>query len=138
MNGVVDMVNSIESARSQLTSLRGVIAGDTALAAVRRESDSLEQKLIAVEEELVQLRLTGRGQDGVRWPIKIAGQMLYLAGQLGSSDYGPTTQQREVRALLAEQARATRGRLTQLLERDLAAFNARLRERSLPGVRLYP
>ena len=138
INGAVEMVNTIELARSQLVSLRSVLMGDTAMAAVRREADSLEKRLVAVEEELVQLRLTGRGQDGVRWPIKTTGQMLYLAGQLGSSDYAPTAQQREVRALLAEQARATRGRLTQLLERDLAAFNARLRERNLPSVLLYP
>ncbi len=138
LNGVVEMTNSIESARSQLVSLRGVLAGDTAMAAVRREADSLEKKLIAVEEELVQLRLTGRGQDGVRWPIRIAGQLVYLAGQVGSSDFAPTSQQREVRSLLAEQARATRDRLTQLLERDLALFNARLRERNLPSVLLYP
>ena len=138
INGAVEMVNTVELARAQLVSLRSVLAGDTAMATVRREADSLEKRLIAVEEELVQLRLTGRGQDGVRWPIKTVGQMMYLAGQLGSSDYAPTVQQREVRTLLAEQARATRGRLTQLLERDLAAFNARLRERNLPSVLLYP
>ncbi|HEY9382081.1 MAG TPA: hypothetical protein VIP80_01090 [Gemmatimonadales bacterium] len=137
IDSVVEMTNSIESARSQLVSLRSVLAGDTAMAAVRREADSLEKKLIAVEEELVQLRLTGRGQDGVRWPIRIAGQLLYLAGQVASSDFAPTTQQREVGTLLASQARATRGRLTQLLEQDLAGFNARLRARNLPSV-LYP
>ena len=138
INGVVDMINTIESARSQLVSLRSVLGNDAATAPVRLDADSLERKLIAVEEELAQLRITGRGQDGVRWPIKLHGQMLYLGAGVSSSDWKPTAQQVEVRTLLAEQARATRGRLTQLLERDLAAFNARLRERNLPNVLLVP
>jgi hypothetical protein len=134
INGAVDMVNAIESLRSQLGSLRAVLAGDSALTGARADADSLEKKLIAVEEELVQLRITGRGQDGVRWPIKVLGQLLYLAGQVASSDFAPTTQQGEVRRVLSEEARATRGRLNQLLSTDLATFNARLRERNVPNV----
>ena len=134
IDGAVDMVNTIESLRSQLGSLRGVLAGDSALTDVRADADSLDKKLIAVEEELVQLRLTGRGQDGVRWPIKVLGQLLYLAGQVGGSDFAPTTQQGEVRRLLSEQARATKGRLTQLLAIDLTSFNTMLRERNVPNV----
>ncbi len=134
INGAVEAVNTIESLRSQLVALRGVLAGDSSLAGVRADADSLEKRFIAVEEELVQLRLTGRGQDGVRWPIKVVGQLLYLAGQVAGSDFAPTTQQGEVRQLLSTQATAARGRLSQLLSRELAEFNAKLRERGVPNV----
>jgi hypothetical protein len=131
INGVVEAVNTIENLRSQLVSLRSVLAGEPALTAVRDDADSLEKKLIGVEEELVQLRITGRGQDQVRYPIKVLGQMLYLAGQVASSDYAPTTQQGEVRTILAEQARAARGRLNELLGREVAGFNGRLRDKKV-------
>jgi hypothetical protein len=134
INAAAGAVNTIESLRAQLATLKGVLGADSAMARVRTDADSLEQKLIAVEERLVQLRITGRGQDGVRWPVKALGQLNYLAGQLASGDFAPTTQQGEVRKILGEQVAAARAALDGLLARDVAAFNAMLRERGVQNI----
>jgi len=130
----VGLINQIELVRSQLVTLRSVLAADRAAADIRAAADSLEQKFIAVEEDLHQLRLTGRGQDEVRWPAKLAAQITYLAGGMAGADFAPTTQQREVRQLLGQQLRASRTRFDQLVAQDLAQFNALLKQKNVANV----
>mgnify|MGYP003577574353 CR=1 FL=1 len=103
---------------------------------VKSAGDSLDRKFIDVEQTIVDLRLTGRGQDQVRWPVQLGGQLSYLAGGIGSSDFAPTTQQRGVNEILVKQMRATRAALEQLMSKDLAAFNALLRSRGLKTTRM--
>ena len=121
--GAGEMLNQIERVRSQIQALGS--------ADVRAAGDSLEHKFMDVEGQLVDLRMTGRGQDEVRWPVQAAGQLNYLAGGIAASDFAPTTQQREVQGILARNVRATRGALDQLLAKDLPAFNALLRAKGL-------
>ena len=120
--------------RSQLGTLRSVLAADRAAADIRAAADSLEQKFITVEEDLHQLRLTGRGQDEVRWPAKLAAQISYLAGGVSAADFAPTQQQREVRQLVGQQLRASRTRFDQLVAQDLAQFNTLLKQKNVPNV----
>jgi len=121
--GAGEMLNQIERVRSQIQALGS--------ADVRAAGDSLEHKFMDVEGQLVDLRMTGRGQDEVRWPVQAAGQLNYLAGGIAASDFAPTTQQREVQGILARNVRATRGALDQLLAKDLPAFNSLLRAKGL-------
>src|SRR6185312_15270805 len=79
MNNAADMLNTIESARSQVEAVR---AGAPEIAAA---SDSIEQKFMNVETNLIDLRMTGRGQDEVRYPVKLGGQLNYLAGGVAVS-----------------------------------------------------
>jgi VIT1/CCC1 family predicted Fe2+/Mn2+ transporter len=119
----------MESVRGQLLGLRSVVPAE-----VRGAADSLERKFAALESELHELRVTGRGQDNIRWPTRLAGQLTYLAQGVASSDFAPTAQQNEVRQLLSGQVKAVRTRLDALVSQDLAQFNARLKERSVGAV----
>jgi photosystem II stability/assembly factor-like uncharacterized protein len=123
VNNTVDMVNTIEIVRAQAQGLMTTLASDASRADVRAAADSLERKFIALEENLHQIRLTGQGQDGVRWPSKLGSQLIYLAGGIASSDFTPTTQQREVHTLFQEQIRTHRAALERLIAQDLARFN---------------
>jgi hypothetical protein len=58
----------------------------------------------------------------------------YLADGVESSDFQPTTQQVAVHDELKEQAATYQQRLKLLLQQDLAAFNALLRQRNVPNV----
>ncbi|HET9514126.1 MAG TPA: hypothetical protein VFO95_09355, partial [Gemmatimonadales bacterium] len=129
-----DMINALENIRHQIAALRITLSDDTVRAAVRTQADSLDQKAIAVEQELVELRLTGRGQDLIRFPVRIAGRLAYLGGDVGSSDYAPTAQQRAVHAELRSQLQAVRQRYEAFLSTDLAAFNAILTQRGMSGI----
>jgi photosystem II stability/assembly factor-like uncharacterized protein len=131
MNAAVDMLGSIENVRAQIQSLDGQSA---ATADVKSAADSVERKFMTVEGNLVDLRMTGRGQDEVRYPAKIGAQLNYLAGGISASDFTPTTQQRDVDQVLAKQVRDTRSALQALIQNDLAKLNALLRSKGLKAI----
>jgi len=122
------MVNQIESIRSQLLKL----PSDSV--AVKSAANALDQKLIDIEENLIQRRLTGQGQDTVRWPPKLLTKINYLAGGLASGDFAPTKQQREVHAMFKQQLAGLRQRLEDVLSKDLTAFNKLLVDSNIKTV----
>lgn len=129
-----EMLNTIESVRAQVQALRARLASDANMAGIRSAGDSLEQKFMSVEQRLVDLRMTGRGQDEVRWPVKLGGQLSYLAGGVSSSDFAPTAQQREVGLILAKETRDTHAALRALMAKEITDFNAMLRGRGLKTI----
>ncbi|MBI1875330.1 MAG: sialidase [Acidobacteria bacterium] len=129
-DAAADVVNQIELIRSQVYSLTKVVED----AEVRKASDALDQKLIALEQNLVELRSTGRGQDGVRFGAKLVSKIGYLAGGLASADFKPTAQQLDVQKELEDRLRSHQRELDGLLSRELGAFNEMLRKKNLPTV----
>ena len=130
-NATADMLHSIEAVRSQLATMS---ATSSTPADVRAAGDSVDRKFIDVEQTIVDLRLTGRGQDEVRWPVQLGGQVSYLAGGIGASGFAPTAQQGSVNGILVKQMRDTRRALEQVMNKDLQAFNALLRARGLKTI----
>ncbi|HJQ19694.1 MAG TPA: hypothetical protein VJ867_05035 [Gemmatimonadaceae bacterium] len=126
------MVNTIESVRSQMAGLQ--LPNDAA--DLKTANEALAAKLVDVEQQLVDLRFTGRGQDEVRWPVRLGGQLSYLASGIASSDFAPTSQQMEVAALLAKETRDVGAALQSLLAGDLAAYNALLQTRGLKPIQV--
>ena len=133
-NAAAEMVHTIEDVRVQLQGLEQRLASDAAAADLRRGADSLEQKFVDVEGRILDLRITGRGQDGVRWPVRLAGQLDYVASTISASDFAPTVQQREVATVLAKETRDVHAALRGLINNDLSAFNSRLRARGLQPI----
>jgi photosystem II stability/assembly factor-like uncharacterized protein len=134
LDSVVEMINTLELLRGQLVTLKAVLGDDTATADVRAAADSLDAKLVAVEERLFQVRVTGRGQDIVRRPFKLAEQLLYLANVVQTSDFPPNEPQRQVHAELEGEMRAAREETDRVVREEVAPFNAMLAERGLQGV----
>jgi photosystem II stability/assembly factor-like uncharacterized protein len=133
LESVVDAVNQIESLRSQLINLSGTLTGE-ANAALRKSADDLEKKLADVEDNFIQRKLTGQGQDTVRWPPKLASKLSYLANGLSGADFPPTNQQREVHEGLRAQLATQRARLKAIIDGDLAAFNKQLRDKGVGNI----
>ena len=141
-----DLVNQIEIIRSQLAGITTLLDPGTAgtatpssltaseFGAIKKAADELDKKLIDVEENLIQRRLTGQGQDTVRWPPKLISKINYLANGIGSGDFQPTTQHREVYALLKAQLTTQRSKLDEVISTDLDAFNKLLRDRGIQNV----
>ena len=134
LESAAEMVNQIEMIRGQLDSIRSLLPSGADAAAIKSAADDLDKKLIDVEDNLIQRRLTGSGQDGVRWPVRLMSKINYLANGLGGSDFGPTTQQREVQSQFKEQLAAHRKRLDEVMSKDLRAFNELLRERGMGNI----
>ena len=125
------MINQMEIVRAQIQTLLRTL--EDREPDVRKEGAALEQKLIAIEGNLIELRSTGRGQDGVRWGAKLLGKINYLASQLGSADNRPTNQQLEVQKILEDRISEYRG-LLDGTDRDATAFNEMLKRKNLPIV----
>ncbi|HWW83378.1 MAG TPA: hypothetical protein VNZ26_07235, partial [Vicinamibacterales bacterium] len=79
MNGVSDLINQMESVRSQLSSLKSVLAdtanGKDAITAV----DAVDARIIGVESRLFNMTATGRGQDFLRTPSQLIEKLSHLA-----------------------------------------------------------
>jgi hypothetical protein len=130
LDEAVDAVNSAELVRAQIVNLKN-LTQDTEL---KRAADDLDQKLIAAEGTLVELRTTGRGQDGVRWGSKLVQKFGYLANGLASADFKPTNQQMAVHRELQDRFKRSQGQLGEVIARDLALFNDMLRRANLPNI----
>jgi photosystem II stability/assembly factor-like uncharacterized protein len=139
------MVNAVEGARGQLAALSVRLAPDKERKdapdphkEVRDAAEALDKRLLAYEEKLFQVRVTGRGQDLLRWPAQLAEQLDYLLNTLSAGDFAPTASQREVHQLLHERVGTLRGELDGLIAKELAEFNKLLTEKSLAGVVAKP
>ncbi len=130
-DAAADAINRIEWVRRQLRDLEAVLESQGGADDLIEQAGALEERLIEVEEELIQLRSTGTGQDGVRYPAKIAGKLRHLAGGVETADFRPTDQHQEVQTLLRNALMDARGELAAVLENDLAAFNRLLADRGL-------
>jgi photosystem II stability/assembly factor-like uncharacterized protein len=137
LNSAVDMINALESTRAQLATLRATIGADSASADIRQLADSLDRRLLGVEEQLFQVRTTGRGQDQIRMPFRLAEQLVYLGQSIGSSDYAPTAAHREVQTVLREALAKVKQQFDAMMAGDVTAFRQRLRTRNVPGAVIF-
>ena len=133
-----DIVNQIEVIRSQLYKLTPTLDATPASSTIKLAADDLDKKLIEIEDDLIQRKLTGQGQDTVRWPPKLLTKINYLASGLSSGDFPPTRQQREVHLLFKEQMAGLRQRFDGVLNKDLAAFNKLLSDNGKTVIKPSP
>jgi photosystem II stability/assembly factor-like uncharacterized protein len=129
LNTGVDLLNRIEVVRSQIESLGRVVTD----AEVKKAGAALNQKLIDLEMQLIELRITG-GQDGIRFAAKLISRFGYLANGASNADFRPTDQQLEVQKLLAERLRARIAEFDALAGGDVAGFNQMLRSRNIGNI----
>jgi hypothetical protein len=130
LDAAVDAVNSAELVRGQVYNLMKIV-DDTEL---KQAADELDKKIIAVEGNLVELRNTGRGQDGVRWGSKLVQKIGYVGNGLASGDFKPTSQELMVHKELQERLKTWQGQLGDVVTKDLGLFNEMLKRKNLPGV----
>jgi photosystem II stability/assembly factor-like uncharacterized protein len=134
LNQAADAVHRIESARVQIDAIARTVDDST----VRRAAGTLTQQLMDLEMNLVDLRLTGGGQDGVRFAAKLISKLGYLANGMAGSDHKPTDQHVEVQGILDRELRTHLTTLDGLIAKELAAFNELLRQRNVPNVVVRP
>ena len=130
IESAADMINQIELMRSQIDTVKLLLKEKE----LKNAAEALDKKLIDIEENLIQRRLTGQGQDTVRWPSKLISKLNYLANGVSGGDFAPNTQQKEVQAMFEAQLASLRRRLDEVVINDLANFNRMLREKNIGHV----
>lgn len=131
LESAADMVNQIELIRGQLENLKSLLRNNSE---VRSAADDLDKKLIDIEDNLIQRKITGQGQDTVRFPTKLISKINYLAGGVNSGDFAPNTQQVEVHAMFKAQLATLRKRLDDVVSSDVGGFNRLLREKNISNI----
>jgi len=137
MNAVAGMVNRIEWMRHQVNELRARLEDtkDSAqVADVSTAADSLDAHLVALEGKMIQLKLSGTGQDDTRWPMMLASRIAWVVGNIATGDFRPTDEDLEVQQILEGRLADYRGQLDALINGELARFNQVLAQRNLAGV----
>jgi hypothetical protein len=129
LNAAVGLLNRIELDRSQLESLARTVTD----AEVRNAGSALAQKLVDLEMQLIDLRITG-AQDGIRFGARLISRFGYLAGGMSNADFRPTDQHLEVQRLLSGRLRDRLADYDAIAGGDMAAFNQRLRARNIAPV----
>ena len=89
----------IEAMRVQLATMRRFVEDEELSISIA----DVEQKLMDLQMHAVDLRLTGQGQDGVRFASGILGRLTYLTRGLSIADFSPTDQELEVQTVLHTQ-----------------------------------
>jgi hypothetical protein len=130
MEAGANAVMRMEDARVALDSV-GRIAND---AAIKSAADALHKKMTDLEMNLVDLRMTGQGQDGVRYGSKLLSKLNYLTGGISVNDFAPTSQAMEVQGVLSQDLKTHLQTLDQLLSRDLEALNGMLRAKGMQPI----
>jgi photosystem II stability/assembly factor-like uncharacterized protein len=132
MNAAAETINRIELLRRQLEDLKDVVSDRDDSEELGAAADSLIDALVAVEENLLQLRVTGTGQDYVRWPSKLVERLGYLGMSTAIGDFVPTDPSRAVHTVLQQELAEQQAALAELLRTQVEAFNRMLREREVP------
>ncbi|MXX56841.1 MAG: hypothetical protein F4Z44_13855 [Gemmatimonadetes bacterium] len=122
-----DAVHRVEAIRVQLATMSRFADDETLTEAIA----SLRDDLVDLQMNMVDLRLTGQGQDGVRFEAKLLQKLGYLTGAISVADFPPTDQELEVKVLLHEQLQEHLEALEALLANEVAALNEMLRARGM-------
>ena len=130
LDAAVEAVNNAELVRGQIRNLRTLTQDRELLKPIA----DLDEKIIALEGQLLELRTTGRGQDGVRFGSKLVQKIAYLANGLQSADFKPTNQQLAVQKDLEAKLKTLQDQIDGVLTKDVAAFNERMKGTALPGI----
>ncbi|MBN1938736.1 MAG: glycosyl hydrolase, partial [Candidatus Aminicenantes bacterium] len=131
-------VNRLRSARSQIETVAGRAAGAAGGAGEKAKeiaaaARTISDKLTTVEDVLIQVK-SKSGQDPLNYPIRLDNKLAALAMVAASADARPTDQSVALYEELAATARAELAKLGAILEKDVAAFNALVRDAGVPAV----
>ncbi len=132
LSNAAEIVNQMEWLRRQAADLKS-IAEDQKNSDVTKAVEGLEKKLIEVEGDLIQLKITPQGQGVIRWPAQVVEKLEYLGGAIETADFAPADQHKEVQQVLEKRLQDSQTKFNQLLEKDLPAFQDLLKKNNFNG-----
>lgn len=132
LSNAADVINQLEWLRRQAADLKS-ISEDQKNSEVTKAIETMEKKLIEVEGELIQLKITPQGQGAIRWPAQVVEKLEYLGGAIETADFAPADQHKEVQQVLEKRLQDSQTKFNQLLEKDLPAFQDLLKKNNFNG-----
>jgi photosystem II stability/assembly factor-like uncharacterized protein len=130
---VTETVKRIEDLQGQLDQRRSQAADQVYAERVRPAASALRTKLEAVRDAIYEVN-TRADQATLNYPIRLYQMFITFNSQVQASEHAPTDQHAAIYADLAKQLEAQVTILRGLEAKELAEFNALLREVGVPGV----
>lgn len=134
MNELTLEINKIEKIKRQLLDLKAIVQSQENNKEILSLIDGMYEKITELEGKMIQLQITGTGQDDVRYPARLAERMSYLASVVAVADFKPTDQHIEVHKILQDRKAAYSKELEELYEGELANFIKVLDEKSIGAI----
>ena len=135
VDSTVALIDQIEWIRAQIQMVQDASADHEAAEDIREAGGSLEDRLIDLEMNLFDVRMTGgtARQDTLRFARRLYSRLSSLAGYITGTDDRPTDQAREVFDMLRSELEDYQRRWSSLGE-DVAAFNRLLDDRGIDPI----
>src|SRR5579863_8843488 len=137
LSKVYDTVNQIQDVRAQLSGLKRRLPENASAKTIVTAADTLETKLVAVRDELINLTISAN-EDSLAYPPQLDGKLAYLAMDVGTADSAPTEAEQKEFEKLKRQSGELVARWQDLQQRDLAAFQKLAAAGSLSTVVVPP
>jgi len=117
------IVNEAERLRRQLKDLAPMVSDDMSSKIL-----AVDSMVTAVENQLIQLKHTGKGQDAIRLPGMLLEKLNYLAGTIAIADFKPADQYVEVYEKLHSEWLEVQKAWQNVLENDVASLENAMKE----------
>ena len=120
LNTTISHINSIEVIRRQLLDLKAMLKNSSSKKEFVQMVDKLENQFLEIEKQLIQLKITGTGQDGVRYQKMLVEKLRYLAANVQISDFKPADSYVEVYKVLKGRLNSITQKFEELKTDDLS------------------
>lgn len=131
INLSVSYINSIETIRRQLIDLIYTLKSTNQKEDIISMVEKLESEFLELEKKLVQLKITGKGQDTIRFEKMIVEKLIYLANNVQISDYRPADSYKDVHKVLKTRLNNIGEELTKLKNGNFKITLNKLKEKGI-------
>jgi glycosyltransferase involved in cell wall biosynthesis len=131
INLAVSYINQIETIRRQLIDLKDTLKSTNQKEDIISMVEKLESEFLELEKKLVQLKITGKGQDTIRFEKMIVEKLIYLANNVQISDYRPADSYRDVHKVLKTRLNNIGMQLTKLKDENFKITLNKLKEKGI-------
>jgi len=149
LNTMTSIIDQIETARGQILRLEPILKADARWKPLETEGDALSRKLRAIEETLYGPHISNGSESGsFYYPPSLYSNVVYLAVAVASADdfgpnqvaddSGPTAGEQALYTLYAKRVAEQKATFDQLVAKELAEFNAKLKSANVPHVSVVP
>ncbi|MBX7126767.1 MAG: glycosyl hydrolase, partial [Cyclobacteriaceae bacterium] len=128
INSAAAVVNKIEVIRRQLYDIKSLIGDEKGSEEVVKSIDATDAKLIEIEGNLIQLKITGDGQSSIRWSMQAVEKLGYLAYAAESVDFPPADQHKEVYQVLKARVADSQSKMNAFMEKEFPALMESLKK----------
>src|SRR3954470_7407715 len=126
-------INEIRNVKTQIQGLHKRFGDDERLKAALAAADELSKKMVAVEEQLIQVNMKG-SEGNLAFPNMLNESFYSFSRTIEYADYGPTEPQQEVFKQLDTRLDDQLKKWTQLKAEEVPKIAALIRQAELPAI----